>query len=138
MSDRGSAPGSLADAGRLLLRVTLAGLLLFHGVDKMIHGVAWMAGPLARFHLPPWIAYGAYVGEVVAPLLVLVGVLTRLASLVIVVNMVMALVLAAGRFFFTINRTGGWAIELEAFYLLTAVTVVLLGPGRWALAPGRR
>jgi putative oxidoreductase len=126
------------DVGRLILRVMLAALLLFHGVDKIIHGVAWMQRPLEDLHLPFVLAYGTYAGEVLAPLLVLAGIFSRTASLVIAFNMVMALVLEAGRFLFTIQSTGGWGIELEAFYLLTAIAVAVLGPGRLSLAGARR
>jgi len=123
----------LDDTGRLLVRVMLAGLILFHGVDKILHGIDWMQRPLEALHLPFFIAYGVYVGEVAAPVLVLLGVFTRIAAAVICLDMVMALILDAGRLFLTIQPTGGWGIELEAFYLLSAVAVVLLGPGRYAL-----
>jgi putative oxidoreductase len=33
----------------------------------------------------------------------------------------------------SLSRTGGWAIELQAFFLFTAVAVALLGPGRYAI-----
>jgi putative oxidoreductase len=134
----GASPVTLpTDIGRLILRVTLAALLLFHGIDKIVHGIAWMQRPLAALHLPFFVAYGVYVGEVVAPLLVLLGLGTRLAAGVIALNMVMALVLEAGRNILTIQPAGGWGIELEAFYMLVAVVVALVGPGRFALAPGK-
>jgi putative oxidoreductase len=125
------------DIGRLVLRVTVGGLILFHGVDKILHGIGWMREPLGALHLPFFIAYGAYAGEVLAPVLVLLGVLARPAALVIAINMVMALVLDAGRFLFTINASGGWGVELEAFYLLGAMAIALLGPGRFSLTPPR-
>lgn len=79
------------DAGLLLLRLALGAILLFHGVFKLTHGVSWIQQPLAQLGLPGHIAYGAYVGEVVAPALVMAGVWTRVAPLAIALDMLMAL-----------------------------------------------
>src|SRR5271157_2743030 len=100
------------DIGKLILRVTVGGLLLFHGVSKLINGIAWMAGPLSASHLPFFIAYGLYVGEIVAPLLIILGVWTRPAALVIVFNMFMAIVLVSHARMASISPGGGWGIEL--------------------------
>ena len=35
------------DLGALLLRLTVGGLMLFHGADKMAHGIGWMGSALA-------------------------------------------------------------------------------------------
>jgi len=40
------------DLGKLTLRLTVALLMAFHGISKLRHGVAWMAGPLQAHHLP--------------------------------------------------------------------------------------
>jgi putative oxidoreductase len=131
------SPSLADDIGRLVLRLTVAGLILFHGIDKIIHGIGWMQGPLQALHLPFFIANGVYVGEVLAPLLVAAGVFTRIGALLIVVDMIMAFVLDAGRLILSINPGGGWGVELEAFYLMGALAVCLLGPGRFALTRGR-
>jgi putative oxidoreductase len=31
----------------------------------------------------------------------------------------------------TLSRTGGWAIELQVFYLVVALAIALLGAGRF-------
>jgi putative oxidoreductase len=126
------------DIGKLLLRVTLAALILFHGVDKIIHGIVWMQDPLASLGLPSWIAYGVYIGEVIAPLFLILGLGARIAALVIAINMVMAVILDAHKLAFTINGGGGWGLELEAFYFMSAVTLILLGPGRFRLFANAR
>jgi putative oxidoreductase len=125
------------DIGRLVLRMTVAGLVLFHGIDKILHGIGWMQGPLQSLHLPFFIAYGVFAGEVLAPLLVLSGVLTRIGALFIAFNMIMALVLDAGRYILSINPSGGWGVELEAFYLIGALVIALLGPGRFGIRSGK-
>ncbi len=128
----------MEDTGKLILRITTAGLILFHGISKIVHGVAFMGGALQAFHLPVFIAYGVYIGEVVAPLFIIIGAWTRLASLVVVFNMVVAIVLEAHRNAFVIQRTGAWGLEAEAFYLLTALVIFSIGAGRFSVMPERR
>lgn len=130
------AQATRSDQGLLVLRLTIAGLLLVHGVSKLGSGVDWIGGMLADLGLPGFLAYGAYVGEIVAPVLVLVGFLTRPAALVIGLQMVAAILLAKRDAIFTINpRSGGLAIELELLFLLGAVAIALLGSGRHAVRP---
>ncbi len=124
---------STDDAGKLLLRAVLAILLLFHGVSKLSGGIGFITGMLQGLGLPAFLGYGVYVGEVVAPLLILVGLYTRPAALVVAINMVVALLLAHTGQFFTLSDTGGWALELQGMYLGGALAVALLGAGRYSL-----
>jgi putative oxidoreductase len=126
----------LEDVGKLILRIMLGGLLIFHGIGKILHGVDFIAGSLASNHLPTFIAYGVYVGEVLAPILVIAGIWTRLSSLVVAVDLLVAILLVRLPAMFTISKTGGWALEVDAFFLLSALALCLLGPGR--LSFGRR
>ena len=121
------------DFGKLVLRAALAILVLFHGVSKLIGGIGFLTGMLDKLGIPHVIAYGVYVGEVIAPLLMLVGLFTRAAALVVVINMIVALLLVHTKQFFTLNETGGWALELQGFYFFMAVAVALLGAGRYSM-----
>jgi putative oxidoreductase len=80
-----------------------------------------------------------YVGEVVAPLLILIGLYTRGAALVVAINMIVALLLVHTSQFFTMSDTGGWALELQGMYLGAAIVIALLGAGRFSVggAAGR-
>jgi putative oxidoreductase len=127
----------MQDTGKLVLRLTLAGLILFHGINKLIHGIAWIGGPLAAMHLPFFIAYGVYIGEVVAPIFLVIGLWTRIAALVVAFNMLMAIGLDAWPLALTINRGGGWGIEVEAFYLLIALAIFFLGAGGLSVSRGK-
>lgn len=121
------------DRGKLILRVLLAVLILFHGVSKLMGGIGFITGMLEKMGLPGVLGYGVYIGEVVAPLLILIGVYTRAAALVVAINMIVALMLVHTSQIFTRNDTGGWAIELQMLYFGTAIAIALLGAGRYSL-----
>lgn len=126
-----SAPAD--DAGKLFLRILLAVLLILHGIAKIIGGVDFIVGRVTEAGWPEWIAYLVYVGEVLAPLLLLAGIWTRLAAVLVMGNMVAAVVLVHMNELFTLTETGGWALELQAFYFGTALVIALLGAGRYSL-----
>jgi putative oxidoreductase len=121
------------DQGKLVLRAVLAILILFHGVSKLTGGVGFITGMLEKAGLPGAFGYLVYIGEVVAPLMILFGVFTRAAALVVVVNMIVALLLVHTKQFFTLNEQGGWALELQGMYLGGAIAVALLGAGRYSI-----
>lgn len=126
-------PRGMDDEGKLLLRAALAIILLFHGVSKLAGGIGPIVGMVQGAGLPAVFAYGVYIGEVVAPLLILVGLFTRASALVVVVNMIVAILLAHSAQFFTLNETGGWALELQGLFIAAALAVALLGAGRYSL-----
>ncbi len=131
---RASAPrqGGI-DAALLVLRLTLGILILLHGLSKLPTPPAFVADMLVKMNLPSFIAYGVYLGEIVAPVLIIIGVWTRLAALVIVVNMLAALVLVHVPDLFHLDKSGGYALELQAMYLFSAVALMLSGAGRFSV-----
>ena len=126
------AAGSLTadDAAKLLLRVVLGVLMLLHGVGKLEGGIAAVVGMVAKTGLPGALAYAVYLGEVVAPLLLLVGLFTRPAALVVAINMVVAVLLVHTGQLASLTPNGGYALELQTFYLAVALAIALLGAGR--------
>lgn len=126
-----------SDTGKLILRLCVGGLMLFHGIAKLMHpgSLDFIAGMLAGYSLPAKLAYGVYIGEVLAPLMVIAGYKARLGGLLIAVNMLFALVLAHTGDLFSLSEHGGWMVELQMFYLLSAVSVVFLGSGNLAVKP---
>lgn len=121
------------DIGKLVLRLALGVLMLLHGMSKVVNGVDGIVGMVTGFGLPAAIAYGVYLGEVIGPLLVIVGLYTRAGALLIAGNMLFALLLAHRAELFTLAPTGGWALELQAMFLFGAVAVLLLGAGRFSV-----
>lgn len=116
------------DAGKLLLRLAVGGLMLFHGIHKLIDGVDGISGMLAAQGLPGFIAYGVLVGEVVAPCLLILGVLTRPAALVV------AWLMVGLDKTFALDTVGAWAIENLVYFFVGALAIALLGAGRYSLA----
>lgn len=121
------------DAGKLILRLAVGILILLHGISKLSTGIGGIAGMLTSHGLPAGVAYLVYVGEIVAPVLMIIGVLTRPAAVVVVINMLFALFLAHSSQFFTLGKTGGWSLELQGMFLFGALAVALLGAGRFSV-----
>ena len=82
-----------ADLGKLIVRLTLGGLLLFHGIAKLFHGVGFIEGQLASHGIPAFFAWGVFIGELLAPLMVILGYQTRIGALLIAFNMLVAIAL---------------------------------------------
>ena len=124
------------DAGKLILRLTLGILILLHGIAKIFGGIDGLEKTVAGAGLPSVLAYGVYVGEVLAPLLVIFGFYARFGAAIIVVNMLFAIFLAHRTDLFLLTRTGGWALELQGFFLFTALALVFMRPGRFGINRG--
>lgn len=124
---------TLDDTGKLVLRLTLGILILLHGITKIVGGVGPIQGMLSGIGLPEALAFGAYLGEVLGPVLLILGFYARVGAALIVVNMLFALVLAHGDEVMTLGQAGGWAVELQGMFLFTGVALMLMGPGRIAI-----
>lgn len=122
-----------ADLGKLIVRLTLGGLMLFHGIAKLFGGIGGIEGMLASYGIPGIFGYGVFIGELVAPIMVILGYYTRIGALLIVFNMLVAIALAHGGELMALGRSGGWALELQGFFLFIALALVFLGPGRYKL-----
>ena len=121
------------DIGKLLLRLTLGILMLLHGIAKLRYGVSGIEGMVQSHGLPGFLAYGVFIGEVLAPLLVIAGFYARIGGIIMAVNMVVAVALAHSSQLFDISKSGGWELELQGFFLFTALVVALIGPGKFAI-----
>lgn len=125
------------DGGKLLLRLTVGVLMLFHGVAKMLHpgSMDFIRMGLSGYSLPEFIAYGVYIGEIIAPVLLILGLFSRWSGLVIVVNMIFAIALAHTGDLFSLTEHGGYRLELQMFYLFGGLAIFMLGSGKFAIKP---
>lgn len=120
--------------GKLILRLMVGGLMLFHGLHKAIHGVGFIEALVVAHGLPGVLVYGVYVGEILAPLLLILGWRSRIWAGIISFNMVVAIYLTQVSAFLKLGGHGAWAVEVPMFYLLSALAIVLLGSGKYAIA----
>lgn len=121
---------NLNDTGKLVLRLALGILILLHGIAKLLHGIGPIQGMVTGMGLPAFFAYGVYVGEVLAPLMLILGFYARIGATLIAVNMLFAFLLVHTGDLTNLSQTGGWALELQGMFLFTAVALMLMGPGR--------
>jgi putative oxidoreductase len=121
------------DAALLILRLVLGLLILLHGISKLPPPPEFLVTALAQHGLPSVLAYGVYLGEIVGPILIIVGVWTRVGALLIAANMIVAVLIAHTGDLFKMNDQGGYHLELQAMYLFTAVALALTGAGRYSV-----
>jgi len=119
------------DLGLLILRVLVASLLILHGFGNLMSNYAFIKSMMVNSGLPEFLSYGAFVGEIVAPVLIIVGYKERLASMLVAFTMLMAIATTHSTEIFQLNQFGGWAIELQAFYLFGALVIFFTGAGKY-------
>ncbi|MBL1242871.1 MAG: DoxX family protein [Sulfurimonas sp.] len=120
------------DIAKLILRLSTGVLILFHGIYKVIHGIGGVKVMLSNAGLPEFFSYGVYLGEVVAPIFIILGLYARVASMVLGANMLMAIFLSYG-FSFSLAKYGGLTIESPLLFLIMSILIVLLGSGKYSV-----
>ena len=121
---------------KLLLRLTCGGLLLFHGSHKLFVEIQHVKDIVVAAGLPEIFAYGNIIGEFVAPILIIIGYQTRIAALIVAFNMLLSVLLAHTDIMLQRNNFGGWMIETNVLYLMTAVVIFFAGPGKYSVSKG--
>ncbi len=126
--------GSMSnDAAKLILRLAVGGMMVLHGISKIAHGIDWLGPAAAAAGLPEFVKYGVYLGEIIGPILLILGYHTRIGALLVVADMVFALFIAHRHQIFALGSAGGWAVELPAFYLFTGLAIFFLGGGKYSI-----
>ena len=110
-----------------VLTIGLGVLVLFHGVHKVLNGVDFITPLLESYNIPyaEYLAYGVYIGEVIAPLLLISGYYIRVAGGVIVLNMLVAIFLVHQNEIFTLTEHGSWSLEIPMLYLIIGLALLL-------------
>ncbi|MCK9337251.1 MAG: DoxX family protein [Arcobacteraceae bacterium] len=121
------------DFAKLILRLGVGVLMLFHGVHKIINGIDGIKNITINAGLPEFVAYGVYIGEVVMPILIILGIYARIASLVVSFNMAIAIFLAYGSSLLALGKTGAPVYELALLYLIMSLVIFLQGSGKYAI-----
>lgn len=115
------------DKALRILSIGLGILLLFHGVDKVMNGTGVIEKLLQGVNVPysQYVAYGVYIGEVIAPLLLIFGKYIRVSGALIAFNMAVAIFLVHQKDITTIEKYGAWSIEVPMLYLIAGLTLAL-------------
>ena len=122
--------GPMANLGLLVLRVWLGvAMLCNHGWDKLTHFQDRAAGFPDLLHLgSPTVNLALSVfAEAVCSALLVVGLFTRFAALVLAINLSVAFVLVH-----KMMLSGEHSGELAFIYLAGYTTVLIAGPGRYS------
>ncbi|WP_394782272.1 DoxX family protein [Undibacterium sp.] len=123
-----SFPFSSPDLGLLYLRLTGAALLLYvHGIPKLLHYSTELQHIEDPFHLGAGFSlWFALFAEVLCPVLIAIGLLTRLAALPVIALLLVAMLfvhpdwsIADGQF--------GWLL------LIVFGSIALAGPGQYSM-----
>jgi len=141
--------GTDAPRATVLIRVVVGVVFASEGIQKFLYPEALGAGRFAKIGIPAPEVMGPFVGviEVACGLLILGGLLTRLAAVPLIVNMLVAIastkvpiLLGHGYLFFASpagSKTGFWSMLHEArtdfSMILGSVFLLVVGAGGWSL-----
>lgn len=129
---------SKLDIGLLLIRTSIAFTMLIYGITKMLNGIPYIINLLESTGLPKFISYGVYVGEVIVPILIILGVRTKLAGLIFALNCLVAILLVQLPNIFKLNEFGGWYIGPIFIYLIFGLAIYFTGAGKYAMSTNNK
>ena len=140
---RGACDGALdrlkrtnAPSATLVIRLLAGGVFFLEGVKKFLFVDQWGVGRFARIGIPHPQIMAPFVGvvEIVCGFLLLVGLLTRLASILLMINISVAIASTKVPIFL---KSGFWPMETEArtdySMLLGLIFLLLVGAGAWSI-----
>jgi len=122
------------DLGLLILRVTISVLMLLHGISKFGGGLEFIKSMLTEKGLPDFLAYGVLVGEILAPIAILIGFRTRIAAAIYAFNCLVAILMVHSADIFSMGEHGGWALELLGLYFFGALSLFFTGGGNFVIS----
>ncbi|MBR8462638.1 DoxX family protein [Campylobacter sp. faydin G-24] len=122
-----------SDLGLLLLRLGLGICLFIHGFAKLTGGISFVRSMVVGAGLPEILSYGVYIGEVVAPLALIIGFYSRISSAIIAINSIVILYVAHPNLL-ALTQYGGFKAEILYLYIAMALCLVFMGSGKYAVA----
>jgi uncharacterized membrane protein YphA (DoxX/SURF4 family) len=120
----------------LLVRIAVGGVFLSEGIQKFLFPGALGVGRFAKIGIPAPQVMAPFVGvvEILGGLLLLVGLLARLAAVALIVDMLVAI---ATTKIPILLKSGFWATAHEArvdyTMLLGSIFLLTVGAGDWSL-----
>jgi putative oxidoreductase len=132
----GETNGPTTSAAILLIRLAVGGAFLSEGVQKFLFPDALGVGRFTTIGIPAPQIMAPFVGvvEIGCGLLVLLGLFTRLATIPLVVDMLVAIATTKVPI---LLKSGFWSMAHEArtdwAMLLSCLFLFVAGPGPWSL-----
>ncbi|WP_228234816.1 DoxX family protein [Allomuricauda sp. M10] len=117
-----------------LFRIAIPFTMLIYGFDKVKNGTGFIGDLMEQYGLPVFLANGVFIGEIIAPLMLLIGFRTRLAGLILSVNCLLAILMAQTQNILTLNQFGGWSLDLLFIYLVAGIAFYYSGAGKHAIS----
>ncbi|MEQ9618577.1 MAG: DoxX family protein [Deltaproteobacteria bacterium] len=121
----------LNDLGLFVLRVSIsATMILAHGLSKLLNPAPFIEGLAVKgYPVPAVLGYAAISAETLFPLLIILGLFTRVSALIAAGNMLVAglvhhVVLGGDPF-------NVW--ERALLYMIVFLTILITGPGGWSV-----
>ncbi|HVZ59204.1 MAG TPA: DoxX family protein [Terriglobales bacterium] len=109
----------------LVMRLSLGAIMAAHGYQKVTN-IQRTMGMLSKMGIPTWMAYLNAYGEFLGGILVLIGLLTSFAALVIVIDLVVAI--AKAHWSHGLTGQGGYEFPLACATLAFALIFFGAGP----------
>ena len=124
--------GGFGALALLLIRLVMGLAFVLHGWPKIQNPMGWM-NAMGGSSVPAFLQALAALAEFGGGIALILGLLTPIAALGLVCQMLGAFLLVhlpAGHPFVS---QGGPAYELPLIYLVMAIMLIALGPGKWSL-----
>lgn len=122
----GNSPSSY-DLAALMMRLIFGGILVYHGIDKVLHYDLYLTMSKEIIGLPPKLAFNLVIfSELACSFFVAIGLLTRIAVLVPMFSMAVAWMVAQSNDKFQVK-------ELAFLIWLLSFVVFVLGSGKYSV-----
>lgn len=120
--------------GLLVLRLGLGINVLMHGIFKIYNGIDGVKKILTNASIAEFVSYGVYIGEVVAPVLIIMGIFSRVGAFLLLCTCCVILYTAFSTDLLALNsKTGGFSAELVYLYISGAICILFCGSGKYAI-----
>lgn len=107
--------------------------MFLYGVHKLFDGYSGVTRNVVKEGWPEWMAHGVLVGELIAPLMILVGWYSRIGGILVAGTMLVSLYLAHGWDSFDLNKHGGLDSDLNMLFLAGSLAIAFVGPGKYGV-----
>jgi uncharacterized membrane protein YphA (DoxX/SURF4 family) len=136
MTESSHSLGSKASAAIILVRLAVGGVFFSEGIQKFLFPEALGVGRFIKIGIPAPGVMASFVGvvEIVCGTLLVIGLLTRLASIPLIIDMLVAIATTKVPL---LMKSGFWAMAHEArvdyTMLLGCMFLLFAGAGSWSL-----